>query len=295
MSAEYLLYNRFMELTKRPEGASRAELMGIMAEFPQGGKSQSTFERILRELRQEYGLLLAYDSKDKVYRLDWNADAERLMHITYQMQMCKLTKGEQLNTAYIDFGILPSEHGISNFDGLAEAIQHKHWIRIAYKPFYTNEVNEYELRPLFLKLWNNRYYLVAKKRNETFFRNFGLERIQALEMLRERFELEEGESKEAYAHIIGISEAQLPAEHIVIETSLHGANFLSSLKLHSSQRKEAMADGQYRVHLQVVPNRELMEILAAMNQPVKVVAPDSLRKAFCERLLKHLAVNGGGE
>lgn len=291
MAAAYRLIQQFIEATESPEGASKEKLMALMQASPEGGSSRASFERMIAKLRKTYHLLLEYDQRNKVYRLQWNGEAQRLMHLGYQMQMCQLTQTLQETPEYIDFGILPSERGMSNFDDLGKAIQNRHWIRITYKAFYNTEAKEYELKPLFLRLWNNRWYLISKKRGEEGFRNFGLERIQTLVSLRERFELDKGETKEAYAHIIGVSDAHLSAEDVVIETSLHGANFLGSLKLHASQHKEIVNPDVYRIHLRVVPNRELMEILTAMNQPVRIVSPASFRQAFCERLRKQLEVN----
>jgi predicted DNA-binding transcriptional regulator YafY len=102
---------------------------------------------------------------------------------------------ERLNTVVPRSGLDAAAR--SCLQGLRRASETRHKVRIQYRDA-TATPSERVLRPLALFYWGKVWTLAAWCEARQGFRNFRLDRIESLDVLDERFEVEEGKSLEDF-------------------------------------------------------------------------------------------------
>lgn len=146
------------------------------------------------------------------------------------------------------------------------------------------------LEPYFLKLFRQRWYITGLNVGDRRIRTYSLDRIQALELMRETFqEPPGGFDADGYVRdSFGIVFEQGEACRVSVRADAVTAKYLRALPLHHSQREtathEAFADFTLRVRL----TPDLVQELMSLGPGVEVLAPESLRRMLRERLAQTL-------
>ena len=169
---------------------------------------------------------------------------------------------------------------------LLAAMRENRRVRIAYRPFYGDEPFELDLQPLFVKLYERRWYLYADKPTDAKIKCYALDRMQSVAIQEERFEMPAGFS---------------PAEHLAsafgaavyddirpcaIRIRAYGdaVKYLRTLPLHASQREvETVADSSVFAYY-VAPTLEFYRAVLACHSDIEIISPEELRHSFLEYL-----------
>lgn len=138
--------------------------------------------------------------------------------------------------------------------------------------------------PYFLKRYKQRWYMLGRREKDGGIRTYALDRIKALTLSQERFELPEGLTPEYYfGSIIGITTSKAPVHTVRLRVSLRQAKYLRALPLHQSQQEEVHDEYSiFTYHLQL--NYELVHEIMAFGDAVKVLDPPELRIMVIEAL-----------
>ena len=167
---------------------------------------------------------------------------------------------------------------------LLAAMRENRRVKITYLPFYGDEPFELDLQPLFVKLYERRWYLYADKPTDAKIKLYALDRMQSVAIQEERFELPAGFSPaEHLASAFGVAVYD-DIKPCTIRIRAYGdaVKYLRTLPLHASQTEvETAADSSVFAYY-VAPTREFYRAVLAYHSDIEIISPEELRDNFFE-------------
>lgn len=172
--------------------------------------------------------------------------------------------------------------GRDHLPTILAAMKENHVVNITYRSFKSTRSHTFPIEPYCVKLFDNRWYVLAHNINYEDVRLYGLDRIELAEIATETFKLPKGFDAEeffstAYGIVIGSGEKPV---RIVIRANEDHKHYLKSLPLHHSQR--LIEDhGEYAdFDLYLAPSYDFVMKLLQVGAMVEVLKPASLRKTM---------------
>lgn len=140
-----------------------------------------------------------------------------------------------------------------------------------------------ELQPLFVKLYQQRWYLYASKANDARIKVYTLDRMQGVNVMDDCFEMPAGFSpKEYMRNVFGISVYDTIKPLLIrIRAYNETIDYLNMLPLHPSQHEVAISEDENCRYADfeyfIAPTREFYNAIMALRSGVEVLSPDSVR------------------
>ncbi len=249
--------------------------------------SKRTFQRDINDIRE----LFNFDIKcqNNMYFIDKKEDNplnERIQDAFNTFNALNLTDSL---TSHIQFEQRKPQ-GTENLYGLLHAIQKQELIKIKYQKFWEDNISDRELEPYALKEFKNRWYLMAKEKNNPIVKSFALDRIKDLTLLNKKFQKTVFFDIEAhFKNSFGIiSPNDLPLEEVILSFTPFQGKYIKTLPLHHTQ--EILIDNQkeLRIKLQLYVTYDFKMELLSMGDEVKVLQPESLVREMKDTLQKAL-------
>lgn len=160
---------------------------------------------------------------------------------------------------------------------LLEHIKAKKSIRIHYRKFTDDVLNEYELHPYLLKEYHNRWYLIAFNVDRKGMRTYGLERIEKLETGEKRFTVDASFNPDLFfKHSLGITERSEKPEKIELRFESSAGKYLVTQPIHLSQDVLREDKKHITIGLHVLITTELINLILSYGHQVQVVKPKKL-------------------
>lgn len=175
------------------------------------------------------------------------------------------------------------------------AIRNNLKVEITYQGFGKGEEHTFEIEPYYLKIFNQRWYVIGKspyyaqKRKEAeaqgkpydcaIYRVYALDRIINMDTTRMPFTMDEDfDINEFYDGCCGIIPSEdIAMEHIIIRSYYKGPDYLRSLPIHSSQTELSSDDESTLFSYDVRPTFDFYQKLLAQADQLEVVSPASVR------------------
>lgn len=169
---------------------------------------------------------------------------------------------------------------------------------ITYKSFKSREETKFHFHPFILKEFNNRWFLIGKKKESQPITNLALDRIISIDYEFTLPYLEEDFDADAYyKDVIGVTvNSGLKARRIEVWVDASNAPYVITKPLHTSQRiiKEN-EDGSIILNLFVIPNYEMERLLLGFGNCMEILKPEGLRnrmkKVLQDALLRYDSEN----
>ena len=178
---------------------------------------------------------------------------------------------------YIQFEKSTVSLGNEHLAPLLEHIKSRKSIRIFYRKFSDDLLNEYELHPYLLKEYHNRWYLIAYNVERKAMRTYGLERIEKLETGIKKFSVDAGfEPDLFFKYSLGITERSEKPEHIELQFQTATGKYLVTQPIHSSQQIIKEDKNYITLGLHVLITTELINLILSFGHQVKVLKPKKL-------------------
>jgi predicted DNA-binding transcriptional regulator YafY len=166
---------------------------------------------------------------------------------------------------------------------LIDALLHQRRAQIAYFSFNSKRTKSYTVDPYRLVYYHGGLYLYARADEYEEVRTFAVERIQALEVLEETFEMPADFSISEHARAaFGITGG--PAEAVELTFDAEAVRYARERVWHESQEMEEGTDGSLTLRLQVAVNDELKSWIKGFLPHVKVARPARLREEIAREL-----------
>lgn len=181
--------------------------------------------------------------------------------------------------------------GQQHLQPIINAMKENRVLNITYKSFWSEKERTYNVQPLCIKLFRQRWYLVVRYDKPVYSPWVcALDRILMLEKTEETFTMpKDWDAEEYFDGFIGVlCYDDCKKEIVKIKVSTSQANYLRSLKLHESQeeveRNEDYSIFTYFLH----PTYDFIQELLWNGEEVEVLEPQWLRdetRGRIERML----------
>ncbi|MFK7757909.1 MAG: helix-turn-helix transcriptional regulator, partial [Flavobacteriales bacterium] len=177
--------------------------------------------------------------------------------------------------------------GLEHLDVLYQAILKKLCLTITYQSFKAAEPTATVFHPFLLKEYNNRWFIVGKKKKSANIITFALDRIHSIEYnLDVPYVDEEFDGDDYYSHTIGVT--VLPKKHVkdvVLRVDTSNAPYVITKPFHSSQEiLEHEGGGGIVIKLRVDHNYELERMILGFGETIEVIKPRNLRYRIKKKL-----------
>ena len=164
---------------------------------------------------------------------------------------------------------------------IIEALRDKCVLEMTYQSFAKDHPSTFLVEPYCLKMFKQRWYMLAYSPDLAQLHIYALDRIHAIEPTNQKYQLPEEFDAEAYfKNTYGVSGMEKKPEIVEIRIEAYQANYLRTLPIHSSQ-EEVERDENFSVfRFKVVPSFEFMQELRKHGSLLKVLKPQWLREQF---------------
>ncbi len=246
---------------------------------------EDDFEIIRADFRQE----LKYSKKFNGYFIDKEQSDQydsffRFIEIATIAEIFNESlKDNKKILEYVSFDDSKSFQGIENLKKILLAISQERNLHFKHLNYKLDSINGYEIAPLLLKEYENRWYVLGVIDGKDEVWSFGIDRISDLS-ISETFQIDKEFYKKnllKYKDIIGVSfEPKDPKEKVKIELlidELH-VKYLRSLPLHHSQKIDPInKNGKQKVTYFLIPNYEFKTQILKMGDYAELISPVGLR------------------
>lgn len=172
--------------------------------------------------------------------------------------------------------------GRDHLTTILEAMKDNRVMNITYRPFKKSHGYTFPIEPYCVRLFENRWYVLAHNIRYDDIRLYGLDRIENIEVTSEIFKLpKDFNANEYFSTTFGVVIGyDVKPERIVIRANEDHKYYLKSLPLHHSQR--LIEDyGEYAdFELYLSPTYDFIMKLLHVGSMVEIVSPASLRKTM---------------
>ena len=165
---------------------------------------------------------------------------------------------------------------------LLEAMKENRVVTIMYCRFDRSESHKFSIEPYCLKLFENRWYVLARNVQYDDLRIYGLDRIEDLSMTDDTFRLPKDFSASDYfSNYYGIvTDKGMKPQHIVVRAYGSHIPYIKSLPLHHSQRL-LEDNGEYAdFEFFLTPTYDFVMRLLHVGAMMEVISPETLRKTM---------------
>lgn len=175
--------------------------------------------------------------------------------------------------------------GLHHLESIMEAMKQNRRLHIVYHDYYSNTDSLFIIEPYILRLWHQRWYVVANALNKEKAHRFCLDRIVELSMMNEPFNLPADFSAEDFFRdCYGVmSEKEGPeVTRVRLKATAFQANYIRDLPLHESQQEVERNDEYSIFELYVRPMYDFYQEVLRMGAYVEVLEPNYMRDELVE-------------
>lgn len=256
--------------------------------------SARTLERDIERIRADFGLEIVYSKEKNSYYID----EEKSIKVESFFKFLEIANiadilGESLKDSnkildYVSFDDSKSFKGIENLKEILIAISQKRKLLFIHENFGRNTFKNYEITPLLLKEYENRWYVIGVPEKMNEIRTFGIDRITNLslgKLSKLKSNLFKDQLK-SFDNIIGLGYNKSKPENIRLLVDGAHIKYMKSLPLHHSQIIHPENEkGQHQVDFILIPNYEFITQILKIGDEVEVIYPEVL-KLEIKRILK---------
>ena len=255
--------------------------------------SRTTFNRHRLAIEEMFDLCIGCkESGRKSYYYIENIDVQEKNNLQHWM-LDALSIGKLLmeNITLKDRIVLEKIPAGKHFlNPIIDAMKQNRKLVLTYRKFGQEEPYTITVEPYAIKVFKQRWYLLAKNYKRSLPTIYALDRVLSLQVTDELFEFPEDFSTERFfKDFYGVlCHADEEVERIVIRANPPLTHYLRTLPLHHSQKElqstPQFADFEFYLH----PTFDFLQELFAQTHEVEVLEPLRLRNSMKEYLLKAL-------
>lgn len=172
---------------------------------------------------------------------------------------------------------------------IIEAMKQSRTVSITYKSYWRDGSNTFTVEPYCVKLFKQRWYMLARSPYYDKLLIYALDRILDLEIIpNEKFRMPNSfNAAEYFEEYYGvIIDEDLDVETVKLKVSAGQANYLRSLPLHDTQQ-EIQKTGEYSIfELKISPTFDFCQEILRNGEEMEVLEPIWLRKEIVGKIEK---------
>lgn len=165
---------------------------------------------------------------------------------------------------------------------IIEAMKKNHVIRLTYKSFIYGTLQTFSAEPYCLKMFQKRWYLLAKNLDVNSLRIYGLDRMENMEETTVHFKEPKDFNVKAYfSTFFGVvTDENVSVQRIVIRANKQHQHYLRSLPLHYTQKEIFTCKDYADFELTLRPTYDFIMELLHFGNMIEVLEPQSLRQTM---------------
>ncbi len=164
---------------------------------------------------------------------------------------------------------------------IIEAMRDNKIVEVNYHSFRTGETHKCSIEPYCLKLFEGRWYLLAKPTDGPKPLMYGLDRIESCKILNETFQLPKDFDASVYFNtIFGIVLEEVKPQRVVLRAYKQHMHYIQSLPIHHSQQLIGIHEDYADFELFLAPTFDFIMRLLHDGAWLEVISPVSLRQAM---------------
>lgn len=242
--------------------------------------SKRTFERDIEAIRNEFGIEIEFNRTKGGYFINKEDSTGfesfvRFLEIvnTANLVLDGLHKTKDV-LKYVLFDKGGGLRGVEQLNPLLSAIvEHRH-ISFVHHSYFKDETKQVNFKPLLLKEYRNRWYIVGEDQSKNKIRNYAVDRIETVKVLTKTFKPKDISGIiDDYETNIGITVSNFKKEKIRLHFTPREANYNRSLPIHKDQIIISDDSKGMVVELNIIANYEFIQTLLMYGQEVKVLSP----------------------
>ena len=172
---------------------------------------------------------------------------------------------------------------------IIEAMKEGQCINMTYQSYWRDESNTFVVEPYCVKLFKQRWYIVARSPYYNKLMIYSLDRILELETDKEKkFKLPRTFDASVYFdECFGVIASDgTNVENVKLKVSVGQANYLRSLPLHRSQQELERTDTYSIFHFRVRPSYDFQQEILWHGEEMEVLEPLWLREEIAGKIEK---------
>lgn len=171
--------------------------------------------------------------------------------------------------------------GLLYLNPILEAMKGNKVIEITYKSFKTEKIHTSSVEPYCLKLFEGRWYLLAKPTLKNKPIIYGLDRIRSLLIHEATFKLPtDFSAAEYFKTMYGIVSENIKPQRIVLRAYSQHKHYIQSLPIHHSQQLITDNEEYADFELYIAPTYDFIMRILHDGAWLEVVSPAPLRQAM---------------
>ena len=252
-------------------------------EYKQDYLPESNFHRWKTTVEVLFEVKIKCNGNNEYYidEADNLRNADMRLRLLNLMSMDSLLKDSKELSDQILFEPVPS--GEQFLAPIIEAMRDKCVLQMTYQGFTKDYPATFIVEPYCLKMFKQRWYVLAYSPgiDQTYL--YSLDRIHAIELTTQKYKLPKGFNAEAYfKDAYGTADLDYEPVEVKISISAKQAPYLRTLPLHASQ-EEIETNEEYSIFRYfIIPSFDFKQELYKYGSDVEVLAPESMRNEFAE-------------
>lgn len=180
---------------------------------------------------------------------------------------------------------------------ILEAMHENRRLLVTYQSFWKDEPSTFEVQPLCVKVFRQRWYLIANSVYIKHTRAYGLDRILELTHSDSTFEmLADFDARELYNDSYGIIiEDEIYTEEVLLKVSENQSRYIQALPLHHSQTIVQQTEDYTIFRYMIKPTFDFRQELLSHGSQVEVLAPTWFREELAGEVKKMNALYNKAE
>jgi predicted DNA-binding transcriptional regulator YafY len=266
----YALIKRYALIVEKLNSKYPPRLKDIMDYLAQEGftVSERTLQRDIERLRNDFGLEIVYTPESNSYRIDSTQDFHfetllRLIHMagTSDLLMQSLKEKKLLSVLSFQNSLHPIA-GSQHLETLLAAIRDSRLVSFEYESFFNNKQSIRTVKPVMLKEYSDKWYLVAVPEAKEELRTYGLDRIiNKPTVLNKKFSAKRYENvPEKFDHVIGLIYDWEEVTEVRLSVVPEQARYFIKTPLHHSQKIVSESETEAIFSYTLIPNLELQRL-----------------------------------
>lgn len=173
--------------------------------------------------------------------------------------------------------------GLNHLTTIIEAMCDHRRLEITYQSFNKSQSSTFVVSPYCIKLYKQRWYMLAKLDHYQEPRIYALDRMVKIEISDEKYKLPNDFDAETYFRsVIGVSGMEELPEKVLLKVYDRQVAYFRTLPLHPSQQEVETSDTYSIFEYHLVPNYEFLQEVGKNLAQVEILEPQSLRAEMLE-------------
>ena len=170
---------------------------------------------------------------------------------------------------------------------IIEAMKHSQIINMTYQSYWRVKSNNFNVEPYCVKLFKQRWYLVARSIYNNKVMIYSLDRILTLDILADdKFKMPDSfNPTEYFGEYYGvIIDEEQTVEEVKLKVSIAQANYLRSLPMHHSQQEIERTSEFSIFRMTVRPTYDFQQEILKNGEDIEVLEPLWLRNKIADKI-----------